>query len=134
MLTFFGTPSISLSLFWKTFDFVDLSWDILNQFNWFIHILSLRSIGSVTYFMKTIWLTHQSAHFEKEMNQFSQFCGKNESIQINQLGRVDWYASLSTAHFFREGLRCSLGPFEKVCPGKRRFDLPYLAFQWYMWL
>ena len=101
MLTFlenllFGLPSFENVWFrwhfvWETFGFVDLFLDILNQFNWFYQTSPSKSIDSVTCFMKTSWLNHQSIHLEKELNRFNQFCGKNESIQINQLSRVDWY-------------------------------------------
>ena len=45
--------------------------DIFNQFNGFSHTSPWKSIDSMTYFMKTNWLIHQSAHLEKELNQFN---------------------------------------------------------------
>ena len=73
----FGKPSFTLTFFRKTFHFIDLFWYVWNQFNWFKHTSPSKWIDSVTYFMKTFWLSHQSNHFKKELNQFSQFCGKN---------------------------------------------------------
>ena len=63
-LTFFGKHSMPLTFFRISF----------NQFNWFNHTSPSKSIDSVTYFMKTKWLSHQSSHFEKKLNQFNQFC------------------------------------------------------------
>ena len=74
----------------KIFDFVDLFLGFFNQLNWFSHISPSKSIDSITYFMKTNWPNHQSTRLEVEVNQFNQFCRKNELIQINQLNWVDW--------------------------------------------
>ena len=41
--------------------------------------------------LKVNRLSHHSTHLEKKLNQFNQFCGNNESIQINQLS---WCTSL----------------------------------------
>ena len=49
----FWKTSISLTFFWKTSDFVDLLWDILNQFISFNHTSPSKSIDSVANFMKT---------------------------------------------------------------------------------
>ena len=121
--------NIYVDLFLETFNFVDLLWktfeisftffwDILNQFNWFNNTSLSNSIESVTYFMKTNWLSHQSAHLEKELNQLELILRKNESIQINRLSLVDWYTSLVTwrhkKHFLKEISRCkTLGV---ICP------------------
>ena len=90
MLTFFGKP-ILLTFFGKRSISLIFFLDILNQFNWFNHTSLLsKSIDSVIYFMKTNWLSHQSTHLEKELNQFNQFCGKIESIQIDLIGIQVW--------------------------------------------
>ena len=86
-------------LFWKAFYFVNFLKNILSLFNWFNQSSPLYSIDSVTFYMKTNWASHESTHLEKELNQFNQFCGKNESIQINQLSRLDWYTSLVVPNF-----------------------------------
>ena len=45
-----------------------------------------KSIDSVTYFMKTNRLSHQSNHLEKELNRLSQFFGKrNRFKSINSV-------------------------------------------------
>ena len=86
MLTFFGRP-ISLT-FLENVRFRWPFWDTLNQFNGFNRTTPSKSIGSVTYFMKTNWLSHRSTHLEKELNQFNQFCGK--WIDPNQSTQSSW--------------------------------------------
>ena len=87
-------------------------WDILNPFNWFNHSSPSKSIDSVTYFMKTNWLSHLSIHLEKELNRFNQFCGKSELIQVSQLSRVDWYAN----HVGKGGQTNLQGPLNRRAP------------------
>ena len=113
-----------VELFWKTFNFVDLFGkrsisliffgkrsisltflgDILNQyqFNWFNHTSPSKSIDSVTYFMKTNWLSHQSTHLEKELNRFSQFCGK-----------MKWFNSIKSVELIGIQVWCSDSYFQE---------------------
>ena len=108
-----------VDLFWEIFYFVDFfflenvqfRWSFLGnvRFRWpflgrsiqfinsiasIIPVSQSQSTQSPRYFMKTNWLSHQSTHFEKELNRFNHVCGKNELIQVNELSRVDWYTSL----------------------------------------
>ena len=59
-----------------------------NRLNWFNQTSHSKSIDSITYFMKTNWLYHQSTHLEKELNQFNQFCKK--WIDSNQSTQWSW--------------------------------------------
>ena len=84
-------------LFWKTFDFVDL-------FGFFESIEFIRSHQS----LKINRLNHPL--YENELTQspinslgkgtesIQSILWKNESIQINQLKRVDWYTSMDRTH------------------------------------
>ena len=77
-----------VDLFWRTCDFVDLSGGILNQFNWFNHTSPSKSIDSVTYFMKTNWLSHQSTHLEK--TESIQSILRKKWIDSSQSTRSSW--------------------------------------------
>ena len=101
----FWKRSISLTLFWEAFDFVDLFWDIWNHFNWFNHTSPSKSIYSVTHFVKTDWLSHQSTHLEKERNQFNQSCGKiNRFKSINSVDLIGIQVRGDLKHFGTAGL------------------------------
>ena len=96
-LTFFGKCSISLNFFEKHLISLTLSWDILNQFNWCNHTSPSKLIDSVTYFMQTNWLSHQSTHLEKERNRFNQFCRKMSRFKsinsVELIGMQVWTSS-----------------------------------------
>ena len=91
--------NILLTFLKKTFDFVDLHleklrfrWPFFSIFwiNWTDSIIPVtQSINSITYFMKTNWLNHQSSRLEKELNQFNQFCRK-KWINSNQSTQSSW--------------------------------------------
>ena len=82
----FGEYSISLTFL-----------AFLYQLNWFNHTIRSKSIDSITYFMKTKWLNHQSTRLEKELNQFKQFCRK-KWIDLNQSAQSSWLVCRSGSH------------------------------------
>ena len=75
-LTFFGKRSISLTFLGKRSISLTFLGYFESQFNWFSHTSPSKSIDSVTHFVKTNWLSHQSTHLENELNRFNRFCEK----------------------------------------------------------
>ena len=77
----FWNPSISLTFL----ENVRSRWHFLGYFEW-IQLIQWQSIDSVTYFTKTNWLSLQSNHLEKWLNQFNQFRRKmNRFKSINSV-------------------------------------------------
>ena len=94
----------------KTFDFFDLFW--------IFWINSIDSIKPVPKNLSTqspiLWKRIDSVTNQltwKKLNQLNQFSGKNESIQVNRLSRVESYTSLIKSHHNQSPWRQPWGPW-----------------------
>ena len=93
LLTVFGKTSISLIVFGKS----SISLTVLSifWFNWIKSIILVaQSIDSTTYPVETNWSITNQLTWKRNWINSINFIEKNESVQIYQLIRVDWYTSL----------------------------------------
>ena len=98
MLTCYGNSSFLLTFYlenirfrWPFLENVRFCWTFLgffNQFNWFNHASPSKSIDSVTLFMKTNWLGHQSTHLER--NWIALVNLAEEWVNLNQSTQSSW--------------------------------------------